>query len=454
MTEITTSTAARIDEYIDANLERWLGELERLCAVPSVSARHEGIEECAGLVADLLRARGFDASVEPTGGHPVVFGTADGADGSHSLLFYNHYDVQPPEPLELWESPPFELARRDGAVYARGAKDDKGELVARLAAVDAVREVTGGYPCRLLWLAEGEEEVGSVHLPEWVARNRDRLRCDAAVWEEGGIDLDGTPVVRLGARGLLYVQLTVRTLSRDAHSGSANLLPNAAWRLIWALASLKGSDERIQIDGFYDAVRRPTETEERLLAGLPDRTKEFLKEFGLERLLVEVKPVDRAYFEPTCNVAGFGSGYQGAGSKTVIPAEASAKVDFRLVPDQDPQDILRKLRRHLADHGFQDVTVEDLGSEPPGITEADAAVVGLTAVLGEEVYGKPARIIPLTGGTTPMFLFTQAGVPVIAPGVGWGAANRAHSPNEFMRIEDFKNAVRHLARLVLRFPET
>src|SRR5207237_1319215 len=149
----------------------------------------------------------------------------------------------------------------------------------------------------------------------------------------------------------------------------------------------------------------------------------------LDRLLTDVKPVDRAYFVPTCNVDGIGSGYQGAGSKTVIPAQATAKVDFRLVPDQDPQDILRKLRRHLEANGFGDIEVEELGAEPPGVTEADAAVVKLTAEIGEEVYGKPARIIPLTGGTTPMFLFTQVGVPVIAPGVGWGAANRAHSPN-------------------------
>lgn len=450
MIEVT----AGLDEYIEQNVDRWLDELASLCAIPSVSARHEGIDECASLVAELLGARGFEAEISPTAGHPVVLGRAGGADQGHTLLFYNHYDVQPPEPLELWESPPFELARRDGAVYARGAKDDKGEFVARLAAVDAVKAVTGGYPCNLLWLAEGEEESGSPSLPAWVAANRDRLRCDAAVWEEGGTELDGTPQVRLGARGLVYVELRVRTLNRDAHSGSANLLPNAAWRLLWALASLKEPDGKVLIDGFYDAVRPPTPKEEELLKALPDRAGEYREEFGLAHLLVEPEPVDRAFFAPTCNLAGFGSGYQGPGSKTVIPAEAIAKLDFRLVPDQDPQDILRKLRRHLKDHGFEDVEVDALGSEPPGITDPDAPVVRLTAEIAEEVYGKAPRIAPLTGGTTPMFLFTQVGVPVIAPGVGWGAANRAHSPNEFMRIEDFKKAVRHLARLVLRFPET
>ena len=450
MIEVTTS----VDQYIEENIDRWLDELARLCAIPSVSARHEGIDECAALVAELLGARGFEAEISPTAGHPVVYGSAAGEDSGHTLLFYNHYDVQPPEPLELWESPPFELSRRDGAVFARGSKDDKGEFIARLAAVDAVKAVTGSYPCNLLWLAEGEEESGSINLPAWVAANRERLRCDAAVWEEGGIDADGSPSIQLGARGLVYVELRARTINRDAHSGSANLLPNAAWRLLWAIASLKGPDGRILINGFYDAVRPPTANEEALFDRLPDRAQQYRDEYGLEHLLAEPRPVDRAFFEPTCNLAGFGAGYQGEGSKTVIPAEAMAKLDFRLVPDQDPQDILAKLRRHLKDHGFEDIQVVELGAEPPGITNPEAPVVKLTAAIAEEVYGKAPIISPLTGGTTPMFLFTQVGVPVIAPGVGFGGANRAHSPNEFMRIEDFKNAVRHLARLVLRFPET
>ncbi|HEX6489664.1 MAG TPA: M20/M25/M40 family metallo-hydrolase [Candidatus Dormibacteraeota bacterium] len=451
---IEIETKNKVDAYIDENIDRWLDELARLCAIPSVSARHEGIDECAALVQELLRARGFDAEISPTAGHPVVVARAEGADPSHTLLFYNHYDVQPPEPLELWETPPFELSRRNGSVYARGAKDDKGEFIARLAAVDTVKAITGSYPCNLLWLAEGEEESGSVNLPRWVAENRERLRCDAAVWEEGGIESDGSPIIRLGARGLLYVELRVKTISRDAHSGGANLLPNAAWRLIWAISSLKDPDGRIQVDGFYDAVRPPTAREDQLLAEFPDRAAEYREEFGLERLLTEPSPIDRAFFEPTCNVAGFGSGYQGEGTKTVIPSEAVAKIDFRLVPNQDPADILRKLRKHLDSHGFEDVEVIELAGEPPGITDPDAPVVKLTAEIAEEVYGRPPQITPLGGGTTPMFLFTQAGVPVIAPGVGFGAANRAHSPNEFMRIEDFRRAVQHLARLVLRFPET
>jgi acetylornithine deacetylase/succinyl-diaminopimelate desuccinylase-like protein len=444
-----------IDDYISQHVRGWMGELRQLCAIPSVSARHEGIQPCAELVAQMLERRGFAAKVTPTpdGGHPIVLAHAAGANRNRKLLFYNHYDVQPPEPLELWESPPFELSERNGAVYARGSKDDKGEFVCRLAALDAVRAVTGAYPCDITWLAEGEEEIGSPHLPEWVQEHERELAADAAVWEEGGIEVDETPIVRLGARGLLYVELTVQTIARDAHSGQANLLPNAAWRLTWALASLKGPDERILIPGFYDAVRNPTPTEEDLLRAAPKGAADVMEEFGLRELLGGVTDVNRAYFSPTANIAGIGAGYQGQGSKTVIPARAMAKMDFRLVPDQDPNDIHAKLRRHLDDSGFGDVQIEVLGAERPGITDAESPVVKLVAEIATEIYGKEPRITPLTGGTTPMYLFTERGVPVVAPGVGWGAMNRAHSPNEFMRLTDFERAARHIARLAVRFAE-
>lgn len=449
------SDFAAVDEYIHGHVAEWMQELRALCAIPSVSARHEAIDPCAAKVAELLEKRGFHTEISSTnGGHPVVLGHAKGKVRGKTMLFYNHYDVQPPEPLDLWESPPFELSERDGSVYARGSKDDKGEFVARLAAIDALRAVNGAYPCDLTWLAEGEEEIGSVHLPAWAAEHESMLKTDAAIWEEGQIDEQGRPIVRLGARGLLYVDISVKTVSRDAHSGSANLLPNAAWRLVWALNSMKGPDGKILIPGYYDDVRKPTAAEEALLAHVPDTSKEIAHEFGIDRLLDGVTQVERAYFTPTANIAGLGSGYQGEGSKTVLPAEARAKMDFRLVPNQDPEDILRKLKAHLVAQGFGDLQLEVLGAEPPGITDPNAPIVRMTAEVAEEVYGKPAVVYPLTGGTTPMFVFTNKGVPVINPGVGWGSRNRAHSPNEFMRLIDFENAARHIARVLARFATT
>ena len=355
---------ARVDAYIDAHLDEWIAELSRLCRQPSVSARGEGIAECALLVADLLQNRGFQAEVSPTyGGHPVVLAHAQGATTGRTLLCYNHYDVQPPEPLELWHSLPFAPELRDGKLFARGAKDDKGDFMARLAALDALHAVHGQYPCAITFLVEGEEEIGSPHLPAWVEQHAGQLQVDGAIWEEGGIDADGHPLLSLGARGLLYVELSVQTLPFDAHSGGANLLPNAAWRLTWALASLKGPDERVRIPGFYARVVPPTPRQEELLAALPSQEASLKEIYGLENLLLgRTGPaVPRAPFDPTCNIAGVGSGYQGAGSKTIVPARALAKIDFRLVPDQDPYEIQALLRAHLDAEGFADVANRGAG---------------------------------------------------------------------------------------------
>jgi acetylornithine deacetylase/succinyl-diaminopimelate desuccinylase-like protein len=442
-----------VDSYVAQHMEGWMQELSRLCRQTSVSARHEGIVECAEIVADLLQRRGFEVEVSPTpGGHPIVLASAEGANSGRHLLFYNHYDVQPPEPLEDWETGPFEPSIRDGKLYARGAKDDKGEFISRLAALDALKAVNGRYPCRITFLVEGEEEVGSPHLPEWVAAHQDRLQVDGAIWEEGGIDPDGAPRLSLGARGLLYVELSVRTLDRDGHSGGANLIPNAVWRLVWALSTLKDQRERVLIPGFYDAVKPPSARQEQLLELMPSQEESTKRQFGIDRLLMGLTgaAVPRAPFDPTCNIAGITGGYQGPGSKTIVPARASAKIDFRLVPDQDPHDINDKLRRHLDAAGFNDVEIEVLGPERPGLTDPDSELVRLAAETALEVYGVPARLVPLNGGTTPKYLFTERGVPVVAPGVGY-EGNRVHSPNEHVRLEDFELAVRHLARLVDRF---
>src|SRR5919199_1108490 len=403
---------AQLDAYIDAHIDGWMDELARLCGQPSVSARHEGIDACAGLVAALLRARGLDAEVSPTdGGHPVVLAHARGTC-TRTLLFYNHYDVQPPEPLDLWRSAPFEPVLRDGALYARGAKDDKGELMARLAALDAIKAVYGDCPCHLTFLVEGEEEIGSPHLPAWVVRHAAELRADGAIWEEGGIDADGHPTVGLGVRGLLYVEFAVQTLALDAHS----------------------------------------ERQRDLLTRLPSHEESIKTVYGIERLLLNRtgQEVVAAPFEPTCNVAGIGSGYLGEGSKTIVPARAMAKVDFRLVPDQDPHDIAAKLRRHLDATGFSDVQFTILGAEYPAVVDPDDPLVRLTSQIATEVYGLEPRVVPPRGGTTPMYPFVRKGVPVVAPGVGYHA-NHAHGPDEHVRIEDFRRATKHLARFVVRF---
>jgi acetylornithine deacetylase/succinyl-diaminopimelate desuccinylase-like protein len=329
-----TDVLARIDAYIDEHLEATIADLARLCAQPSISAQRLGIDKCAALVADMLRARGFAADIVPSAGNPVVLGEAAGVS-ARTLLCYNHYDVQPPEPLELWSSPPFELTHRDGKLFARGAADDKGELIGRLAAAEAVRTVLGHLPCRVKFLVEGEEEVSSPSLPGFIAEHANRLAADACIWEFGTVNHEGAPVLYLGLRGICYVELSVETLTLDAHSGlGGSIFPNAAWRLVWALNTLKDGNERILIPGFYEAIVPPSPRDMELLAALPDESQQHRRTYGVKRFLKDLSGVELRREEvlvPTCTICGLNSGYQGPGSKTVLPARASAKVDFRLV---------------------------------------------------------------------------------------------------------------------------
>ncbi|MBF6591014.1 MAG: M20/M25/M40 family metallo-hydrolase, partial [Ktedonobacterales bacterium] len=441
-----------VDAYIEAHLAESLTDLKHLASIPSISSRGEAMEPAAALVAELLSTSGFEARVLPTSGFPVVYADS-GTPAAKTLICYNHYDVQPPEPLDLWLSPPFEPTERDGRLYARGVSDDKGQFISRLAALRAVRAITGGFPTRVKFLVEGEEEISSPSLEAFIARERELLAADACVWEFGGVDNEGRPSVVLGLRGICYVEYHVRTLARDAHSGEAHNLPNAAWRLLRALATIKGEDERIRIPGFYDDVRPPTAGELALRDALPDDEAYTRQRYAVTRFVnghtgIEYK---RAVYQPTANIAGIGAGWQGLGSKTVIPGEAMAKMDFRLVPDQDPEDILRKLRAHLDTQGFSDVEIVYLGGERAGITPPDDPFVLLAARTAEEVYGKPAVINPLVGGSGPTYAFRKhLGTPIVTLGPG-DEESAAHAPNESLSIARFIQGTRHMARLLLAY---
>ena len=448
---------ARIDQRIRDRLDASLAELARLCTEPSVSADGKGMRECASLVADMLRRRGFAVQILDTAGAPVVFGDRPGRS-DRTLLFYNHYDVQPPEPLELWETPPFEPSIREGKMYARGVSDDKGHIECRLAALDALLEVEGDLPCRIKFLVEGEEETGSVSLAGFVRGHKDLLAADACIWEFGGVDHEGTPIQYAGLRGICYVELSVATASQDAHSGlGGSIFANAAWRLTWALNSLKGRDERIRLPGFYDKVRPPTRRDLELLTLLPDDADDLKTRYGLKGFIkglqggVELQR--EAIFSPTCTICGLTSGYQGPGSKTVQPARASAKVDFRLVPDMHPDDVLAQLRAHLDAEGFPDIALQDMGSEPPARTDPDDPFLQMVVQSAAEVYGRPQLITPMSGGSGPSHPFVHdLGLPVATAGVGY-PGNQIHAPNENLVIDNFVSGVRHTARIVAKFAE-
>ena len=447
---------AQIDARIDERLDYWIEQLARLCAQPSISAQRLGIDECATLVATMLQEEGYAAEILPTGGSPIVYGDSGPAGQARTLLFYNHYDVQPPEPLDLWNSPPFTLTRVGDELFARGVSDDKGQLITRMAAAAAVRDVLGGLPCRVKYFVEGEEEVGSPNIPPAIDAHKERFAADGCIWEFGSVDYTGRPTQTLGMRGLAYFELSVDTAALDCHSGlGGSIIANAAWRLVWALSTIKGLDERIRIPGFYDAVRPAKPRDLEYLAALPDESASFKEFYGVSGFLkgmtggTELRRT--AVFEPTATINGLNSGYQGPGAKTVLPARASAKIDFRLVPDQTPEAIAPLLRAHLDAEGFEDVEVRYLAGVKPARTDPDHPFVQLSIRAAEDVYGKPAIVEPLIGGSGPLHPFIHVlGLPVVTSGCGH-PQSRVHAPNENIRIPDFINGIRHSARILYRF---
>lgn len=446
---------AKSDYFLEEHLDESIHELARLVAQPSVAAQNWGMKECAEMVREMLSRRGFNTEIMQTDGAPVVYGERSG-QSERTLLIYNHYDVQPPEPLELWESPPFEPALRGGKLYGRGVSDDKGQLVARLFAIDSILDQEGELPCRIKFIIEGEEEISSVHLHEFIQSNLQRLAADACVWEFGGVDHREVPILYLGLRGICYVQLEIKTAEIDVHSGlGGSIFPNPAWRLVWALSTLKGPDEQIRIPGFYDAVLPPGERDLHYMELLPEVADEYKQRYGVEKFLkgltggVELRLAE--VFEPTCTICGLTSGYQGEGSKTVLPARASAKVDFRLVPEQHPQQVVEQLRRHLDENGFEDVYVRYLGGEPPARTDPDHPFVKLVEETAEPVYGVPMQISPMIGGSGPNYPFIHdLGLPVVTVGAGY-PGTLAHAPNENIRLDLYLKHAQHMVRIMQEF---
>lgn len=446
---------AKSDRYLEEHLDASISELSRLVAQPSVAAQNWGVRECAEMVREMLVKRGFTTEIMQTDGAPVVFAERAGKSG-RTMLIYNHYDVQPPEPLELWESPPFEPTLRDGKLFGRGVSDDKGQLVARLFAIDSILDQEGELPCRIKFIIEGEEEISSVHLHEFIRSNLQRLAADACVWEFGGVDHREVPILYLGLRGICYVQLEVKTAEIDVHSGlGGSIFPNPAWRLVWALSTLKGPDEQIRIPGFYDTVLPAGERDRQYMQMLPEVADEYKQRYGIQKFIkgltggVELRLAE--VFEPTCTICGLTSGYQGEGSKTVLPSKASAKVDFRLVPEQHPQQVVEQLRRHLDENGFEDIQVRFLGGEPPARTDPDHPFVKLVEKSAEPVYGVPMQISPMIGGSGPNYPFIHdLGLPVVTAGAGY-PGTLAHAPNENMRLDLYLKHARHMVRILQEF---
>jgi acetylornithine deacetylase/succinyl-diaminopimelate desuccinylase-like protein len=443
--------------YIERHTGRALTWLERLCRQPSISAQGVGLKDMAQLVAKVMREYGLNVELLSTeGGPPLVYGEIRGK-GPHTLLFYNHYDVQPPDPLDEWTSPPFEPTRRDGKLFARGASDNKGDLPVRLEAIAALREVLGTLPLSIKFIVDGEEESGSPHFPAAVRRYKERLMADVCLSEGCGIDLKGTPSLVLGVKGLLYVELSAQAAQVDAHSAYAAVVPNPSWRLVQALSTLKGPDGRVALAGFYDAVRPLNAQEREALAAMPDESASLRQALGLETFIDGLEGYlwrERLYGAPTCNICGLTAGYAGPGAKTVLPAKARAKLDFRLVPDQDPQQVLGQLRAHLDRHGFTDILVQPIAAHiRPARTPVDDPWVQVAAQAAEAFYGRPPKISINSAGTAPMGSLVEevVGALFFPPGGAGYEGSHIHAPDEHIRIADLTQATEMTALLLKRF---
>ncbi len=445
----------KFEQYVADNLPAFAKDIVRLASQPSVSARKEGIEECAVLVESMLKEAGASTKVlRIDGAAPLVFGEMKSKRGGKTLIFYNHYDVQPEEPLELWKSPPFKPEIRDGRIYGRGVADDKGELVSRLKVVETFLKTAGDLPCNVKFCFEGEEETGSVHLDDYVSRNSGLFGADAVIWEYGTVDLEGRPMVSLGVKGMIYLELVMKSLSQDAHSSYAAVLPSAPWRMVRLLGLLKDKDERILVPGWYDGVGALAEDELSVLQGMPFEGDEFRKSYGASGFLggMSSEQAKKALVQrPTGNIAGVWSGYAGPGSKTVLPKEIHVKMDFRLVPDQDPADLWKKLRKYLDDNGFPDVEMLLESMEPAARTSYKDPFAQAAIKAAGRVYGKEPIVELSSPGTGPLYVFTRRyKVPSVDIGVSAMDAG-AHAPNENLKLENLRKGILWVAETAENF---
>jgi acetylornithine deacetylase/succinyl-diaminopimelate desuccinylase-like protein len=450
-------TIARVDEFLEAHAAEFEEQLKALLRIPSISAQphHDAdTRRAAEFLRDDFRAMGLEAvELIETPGHPLVFAEGARLPGRPTVLIYGHYDVQPPEPLEPWTSPPFEPTVRDGNLIARGATDDKGQMFTHLKAAQAWLQAGGGLPVNLKFLIEGEEEVGGANLEAYVAANRVKLACDYAVISDTSQFAPGIPAITYGLKGLAYFELIVKAAKSDLHSGIfGGTVANPLNALCSVLASLKGADGRILVEGFYDPVR-PLEGWERAeFARLPFSEAEFLTQVGAPSLEGEAgyTTLERRWARPTCDVHGLFGGYQGPGPKTVLPCQAGAKLSFRLVPDQDPKQVAAQFRAHVARQTPPGVTVEVIEHHgaPAVLVSVDSAGVRAASRAIEAGFGRPP-VFMREGGSIPVVGLLKQNLGVDTLLLGWGQNDdNLHGPDEKFSLADYHRGIKAGAHLL------
>jgi acetylornithine deacetylase/succinyl-diaminopimelate desuccinylase-like protein len=445
-----------LDARVDGMRDGLLEELQEFLRMPSISARDDdgsGFRSCAEWVADRLEEAGAEVRIMETDGHPVVY--AEIGSGGSTLLSYGHYDVQPPEPLELWESDPFEPTVRDGNLFARGVADDKGDVLARIQALRLYIGEHRPLPFKLKFFIEGEEEIGSPNLAPFVRENADLLAADACLWEGSMKDEAGRPMIFCGTKGMAYVELRARGASYDLHSMYGGIAPNPAWRLVQALRTIKDENGEIILDGLDALADEPSDKDLEAISRIPFDDAALREGWGVEALdrgLTGEDALREMLLRPTANIAGIQSGYTGPGSKTIVPSEAFVKMDFRLVAGQSPGPVVELIRSHLRKRGFEDVEVVDLHGVEAAKTPVDSPIVQTAVETWRDLGRENALVFPTIGGSGPTSLFaTELGIPTIMTGNVANAGSRIHSPNESIKVDDYFEAVRYFVRFFERY---
>jgi len=399
-------------KHVDSNLKNLILDLQTLIRQPSVSAKNEGIEECAKLVKKLLKKSGLKSEILrlKKGVAPIVYGEIKSRQNpTKTLMFYNHYDVQPAEPFDLWDYPPFSGTRKGNKIFGRGATDDKGELITRIKAVEAYLKTTGDVPCNIKFVIEGEEETGSAHIEKYLKKYKKKFSCDGVIWEFGYVDAKNRPIIGLGMKGLLFVELSIKESIIDAHSSLAVLIKNPAWRLIDAIKTLRDSNGKILIQDWYKEVTPFSKKDLELIRKEPFDENVFKKEFGIKSFVGDKKGMDAKKAlagGATCNIAGFVSGYTGVGAKTVLPGKALVKIDFRLIPKMVPKKQVMRLKKHLKSKGFSDIKIKIFHGEAAARTSSSEPFVAQVKAAADKSFGKSILNVS-NAGTGPMYPFVD-----------------------------------------------
>lgn len=453
--------STKTDAFVEENRTRLLDELKALVRIPSISTAPEhapDVRRAAEFVADALRRAGMEnVEIIPTAKHPLVYADWLNAPGKPTVLCYGHYDVQPADPLELWITPPFEPTERDGNLYARGTADDKGQMYSHIKAIEALRAADGDLPVNIKFLIEGEEEVGGGSIAKYVAENPEKLQADVALVSDTAMYAEGMPTLCIGLRGLIYMEVEATGPTRDLHSGLyGGAAPNAVYGLIELLAKAKNADGVIQIPGIYNDVEEPAPAEIASWKSLPFEEREFLvREVGSPQLTGEPGRMvfERVWSRPTFEVHGISGGFTAAGAKTVIPAKAIAKVSFRIVPRQDPDEVISAFRQWVARNAPKGICTEVrvLSAAPGLVVNPDHPAIRVAAKAFGEIFGKNTVFVR-SGGSIPIVgeFANQLGIPTILMGFGL-PDDGLHSPNEKYKIENYFLGIRTVAHFLQQY---